>query len=109
MDERDRVLREHLLAAVELWRYVEESVRWVFGDRLGEVVADRCLGVLRDASPSGLTRTELRDLELGNKMSSDRISDALKLLADAGLARRVMELTGGRSAERWFAVDGVGR
>jgi Protein of unknown function (DUF3987) len=105
MGERDRVFPEHLLAAVEVWRYVEESARWVFGDRLGEGLADRCLGVLREAAPNGLTRTELREQELGNRITSERINDALQLLAGAGLARCVAEATAGRPREWWFATE----
>ena len=35
LDERSVVGVEHLEAALELWRYVEDSAGWVFGDRFG--------------------------------------------------------------------------
>ena len=103
MNECDQVRAEHLRAAMEVWRYAEESVRWVFGDRLGDRVADRCLVLLRDAGAAGMSRTELRD-QLGHREPADRIADALQLLEDAALARYIKEPTGGRSAERWFAI-----
>lgn len=103
MDERSNVHVQHLEAALELWRYVEESSRWVFGDRFGDWVADDCLLHLRDAGDTGLTRTELRD-QLGHRVSSGRTQNALGLLASLGLARTVKEPTSGRSVERWFAI-----
>lgn len=66
MDERPIVGAEHLRASVEMWRYVEESARCVFGDRLGDHFADRCLSALHKAGADGLTRTELREV-LGNR------------------------------------------
>jgi hypothetical protein len=104
MDQRDAVHEEHLLAALELWRYGEESVGWVFGDRLGERTADTCLALLREAGDKGMTRTELR-LELGNRITSDRITDALQLLEEARLAYYKTEPTAGRPRERWYAIE----
>jgi hypothetical protein len=104
MGERSTIHREHLLAGLELWRYVAESARWVFGDRLGDRVADRCLAELRDADTDGLTRNKLRDL-LGHRIGSEQTADALRLLEGAGLARYVIEPTAGRSRERWFATN----
>ena len=101
MDERPIVEAEHLRASVEMWRYVEESARYVFGDRLGDHLADRCLTALRKAGAEGLTRTELREV-LGNRVAAERIADALSLLGDAGIARCEHQPTPGRSAERWF-------
>jgi len=103
MDERPGVHLEHLQAALELWRYAEESVRWVFGDRLGDRIADHCLTLLREAADVGLTRSELRE-RLGHHVAAQRISDGLQSLRDAGLARCVKEGTGGRPTERWYAA-----
>lgn len=104
LDERSAVHDEHLRAALEVWRYAEESVRWAFGDRLGDRLADRCLALLREAGSMGMTRTDLRQA-VGHRMPAERIADALEMLQEAKLARYVMESTGGRSAERWFAVS----
>src|SRR5919198_1111104 len=49
---------EHLLAAPALWEYVDQSVRHVFGDSLGDPLADEILRLLR-ACPDGLSRTDL--------------------------------------------------
>jgi hypothetical protein len=46
----------HLEAALAAWKYAEESARFIFGDSLGDPVADELLRALRK-SPHGLTRT----------------------------------------------------
>jgi hypothetical protein len=104
LDERLVVDVEHLRAALEMWRYVEESTVWVFGDRFGDWVTDDCWLHLREAGAQGITRTELRD-ELGHRVASARVTNALRLLGSMGLARMEKEATGGRPIERWFVID----
>jgi hypothetical protein len=95
------VRAEHLLAALALWHYVEQSVHHVFGEALGDPVADEIMRVLR-AAPGGMTRNDLCN-HFGRNQSSDRIGRALALLAQNRLARFESQSTGGRPAERWFA------
>src|SRR5262249_54043770 len=93
---------EHLRAALALWEYCETSARYVFGDALGDPVADEILRALRN-NPDGLTRTAIRDL-FGRNRNADQIGRALALLLQNGLARVVSEQRDGGPAERWFAV-----
>ncbi len=65
----------HLLAALALWGYVEQSVFHVFGDSTGDPTADEVLRLLQ-ASPGGMTRTELFN-HFGRNLPSDRIGRAL--------------------------------
>src|SRR5262249_4250656 len=102
MDRSAVIQAEHLLAALALWDYAERSVYYVFGDCLGDPLADDLLRLLRSC-PSGLTRTELRDYFQRNQ-PSDRIARALGLLLQHGLARCERKETGGRPVERWFAT-----
>jgi hypothetical protein len=102
------VRAEHLLAALEVWRYCEDSARFIFGDALGDGTADEILRELRHR-PEGLTRTEIREHFNRNK-SSAVIGVALNVLIEYGLARveRVREdHAQKRPTERWFAVNGV--
>jgi hypothetical protein len=94
----------HLLAALALWEFCQRSVYHVFGDELGDPIADELLRLLR-ACQDGLTRNELRDF-FGRNQPSERIGRALGLLLQHCLARCEREDTGGRPAERWFAVNG---
>jgi hypothetical protein len=94
---------DHLQAAMELWAYCERSVKFVFGDSLGDPVADELLRLLR-GSPGGATRTEISNF-LQHHASAGRIGQALGLLLQSRLARRKVEQTGGRPVERWYATD----
>lgn len=103
LDGADHIRREHLVAALALWEYVEASARYVFGESLGDPVADDILRALRVA-PDGLSRTNLREL-FQRHQSSERVGQALALLAQHRRARVVQQTdTGGRPAERWYAI-----
>jgi hypothetical protein len=93
---------DHLLAALAVWRYAEQSARWIFGDALGDPTADAILGALRRAGP--LSRNDLVNL-FDRHVNRARIERALTLLLAAGLVRREEKHdTGGRPAELWHAV-----
>ncbi len=103
LDGADCIRREHLIAALAVWEYVEASARYIFGDSLGDPVADDILRALH-AAPDGLTRNDLRDL-FQRHQSSGRVGQALTLLSQHRRAEcRMQTDTGGRPAERWHAV-----
>jgi hypothetical protein len=98
------VCYEHLEAALALWRYAEESVRYIFGESLGDPLADDLLEAFR-ANPAGLTRTQLREL-VGTRVTGSAVTNALRLLHGLGLARGTKDESGGRPIERWCALGG---
>lgn len=101
--ERSEVIAlVHLEAALELWRYAEQSARFIFGDSLGDSDADAILSALRSHT-AGMTRSQIRDL-FGGHRSAQRIERALSTLLKAGQIQCEAEETGGRPAERWRAV-----
>lgn len=102
MDRAKRIELQHLQAALALWRYSEASVRLIFGDRLGDPVADRILRALREAGRRGVTRTEINNLFKGSKHTGD-LDAALELLRKRGKATSTTVQTGGRPSEVWFA------
>ncbi len=104
LDGSDSISELHLRAALALWDYSEASARHIFGDSTGDPVADEILRALR-MNPEGLTRSQIRDL-LGRNRRSAEIDRALRVLLDHRLAHSKVEGTGGRPAERWFAVSG---
>ena len=69
--------RQNHLRALEIWRYAEDSARFIFGDDLGDPIADEILRSLR-ASPEGLTRTQIRDRF--NRHASGGVGRALNSL-----------------------------
>lgn len=101
--DRSPVIRaEHLLAALAVWRYAEDTARWLFGDALGDPTADTILGALRSGGP--LTRNQIVDL-FGRNVNRGRLDRALGLLLKTGRAVSANRNdTGGRPAEVWFAV-----
>ena len=88
----------HLKAGLAIWEYCENSVRWIFGDALGDPIADEILRALRKAGVDGMTRTEIRD-HFGRNQSADRVGLALATLGRYGKAKSVIRETGGRPAE----------
>jgi hypothetical protein len=94
----------HLNAAMAVWAYCDQSAYLIFGDSLGDAVADDILSGLRRAS-DGMTRTAISNL-FGRHRASDQIGAALAKLHRLGLARFEEQETGGRTAETWFAMGG---
>jgi hypothetical protein len=68
---------EHLEAALAVWRYCEESARYVFGDNTGDPVADKILHALREQGP--LPRSSVNGA-LGHNVPAEQIEKALALL-----------------------------
>jgi hypothetical protein len=93
---------QHLRAALALWNYCEESCRYIFGDTLGNPIADRIRQALR-GSPNGLNRSEISHL-LGNNVAANTIENALRVLVEHRIGACEVLDTGGRPQERWYAV-----
>src|SRR5262249_56231827 len=72
LDCESMIGRIHLEAALALWKYCEDSARYIFGDAMGDPTADSILAALRGAAESGLTRTTLCAL-LDHRMGSAAI------------------------------------
>ncbi len=104
LDGKATIEHAHLRSALALWCYCERSARYVFGDSLGDPVADEILEELRQAGPDGLTRTQIHEVFKRHK-SATRIDLALRELQVSGLAVGVKESTGGRPSDRWHACE----
>ena len=95
--DRSPVIRpEHVLAALAVWQYADASARWVFGDALGDTIADAIIGALRLRRE--MTRTDISDL-FGRHVPRNRIEQALNLLLSSERITRSMEKTLGRPRE----------
>ena len=84
---------------MSLYDFVEESVKYIFQDALGEPLADRVYDLLQEKS-TGLDRTEINN-RLGRNYKSMEISDALNLLNSLELTEVLHESTEGRPREIW--------
>jgi hypothetical protein len=102
LDRSKQARLEHLTAALAVWQYAEDSVTCIFGDSTGNPLADEILSYLRK-TPSGMTRTEIRDA-VGKHLPANKIAQALGVLLEQHLANRVVQETGGRPVELWFST-----
>lgn len=101
LDQSSVVRPAHLDSALALWRYVERSVRYLFGDATGDPLADT---IWRALQRGELTRTQIRDL-FGRHETSARIDTALGLLAESGRIVSEQRETGGRPVEIWRKAE----
>ena len=69
-----------------MWTYCEASARFIFGDLLGNTIADAILRALRTAGANGMSRTDISDV-FGHNRDSGKITPALELLLTSGKAR----------------------
>lgn len=95
------IRKPHLEAALEAWRYCEDSSRFIFGDSMGDPIADTILVALTRAGAEGMSRTDLNNLFQRNASSSS-IARALGMLDEIGKIRSQKDSTGGRPVEIWF-------
>jgi Protein of unknown function (DUF3987) len=105
LDGKSEIGTEHLRAALALWEFCEASARHIFGNTLGNPVADKILRALRQVGETGITRTQIRDL-LERHCRATQIDSALAELLAAGKAATTRIDTGGRPTDVWVAVKG---
>ena len=88
----------HIGAAFAVWSYCEDSAAQIWGDVIGDDVADTILAALKAAGPDGMARTQVSNLFSRHQLSA-RISTAIALLERLGKAERVA--SGGHGEQRW--------
>ena len=87
----------HVEAAWAVWRYCRSSAAYIFGEVVGNEIADRLLSALRRAGPAGLTLQQQSDL-FGRNVAAEQLAGARAHLSRLGL------VTTGKGD-----VDGLGR
>ena len=102
MDGGRLIVPVHLRAALAVWDYCEASAACLFGETLGDPVADTILQALKKA-PAGMNRSDLSAL-FGRHQSATAINRALEALKGQRMAACERENTGGRPTERWRAI-----
>jgi hypothetical protein len=100
-DHHDTISVTHLRAALALWDYAARSAAFVFGDSLGDPIADEINRAINE-HPNGVTRSQIRDLFARNR-SKAQIDRALCLLLSAGAVNRRLLDGPGRRTEIWSA------
>ena len=101
LDKSKTIKPEHLKAAIAVWDYCADSVRYIFQDATGNRIANEILNLL-NSKPEGVPKTGIYG-HLDNNCSKAEVDDALKILKQQGLATHEEKTTGGRPAEIWFS------
>jgi hypothetical protein len=93
---------EHLEPALAVWRFCQASARYIFGEMVGDTVADNILTNLRAAGAAGMSKTDLIN-QFGRHVTANKITIALLNLLAAGKVRRTIQPGPfGRAREMWF-------
>jgi hypothetical protein len=79
LDRSPEIACVHLEAALALWRYCDASAHYIFGDLVGEPVADTILRALRNIQPAGMSRSDISEL-FRNHLAAGKIAAALARL-----------------------------
>ena len=107
LDLSDTIRLEHLSAGLALWAYCEDSAKYIFGETLGDPLADEIKRVLDD-EPKGLTQTELSNHFKRHK-KSEQLNRGLNILIARGMVFKVGEETAGRTSHRYFSSQNYRR
>lgn len=86
---------EHMKAALALWKYCEDSARYVFGTSSGDKLALKIEAAIRERR-DGLCKTEINEL-FGRHKKAVEVDRALAVLVSSGKIERHMDRTAGRS------------
>ncbi len=105
LDESTVIRPEHLVAALAFWHYCDGSARFVFGDVIGDPIADRILTALRMGGP--MTQDGIGNL-FGHNVPAAKIGRALEMLLAARLVTRSTQAPDGgrgRPVTLWGAAS----
>ena len=100
LDNKTQIDLPHLRAALAVWAFCEDSATQIWGDMIGDDVADTILAALKTAGSAGLRRTEMSNL-FSRHVPSARITTVLEALQRAGKAEQVPGPTVGHGEQRW--------
>jgi hypothetical protein len=100
LDKSAIIRPEHLKAARALWRYAENSARWIFRNFTGDPLSEKILGIVLEKP--GITTTEIH-AKTSRHVKADELKSVLGTLQ---VQRRIRcqpgVSTGGRRPQLWF-------
>jgi len=106
LDHSKLIEKEHLMAALAVWRYADDSARYIFHDKTGSKDADKIIDTLRRYG-GRLSRTDLSERTFGRNKTSAEIEAALDILRFNNLIRESSEQTEGRDIEIIELLEGT--
>jgi len=99
MDGKHDVDTQHLYAAMALWNYSVALVKYLYGDKCGDRIADTIVDALKKGP---LSDSDISAL-FGGNVSATSLAQAKKLLADQKKIFLTTEQTSGRPKNIWKA------
>jgi Bifunctional DNA primase/polymerase, N-terminal len=100
LDRSIVIKEEHLRAALEVWRFGQDSARFIWGESSGYPEAAAFLAAIR--REPGIARSALFNLIGTPYRTQTKVTEVLRYLQAKGLVRVEQVATGGRPAERWY-------
>jgi len=87
----------HLKAALECWRYCQDSALYIWGDFTRCGIAEKIRAAFADAGSNGLTRSQLNNA-LGGRIPADEFAPELEKMISKGEVIQFFKETKGRRA-----------
>lgn len=98
----------HHQAALEVWRYCEDSARWIFGMKTGQKLSDKILDALQRLVPDVMSRTEIFTKVMAKNGTAHDLDNALRQLLEYELIECWEEkATDGRVTEFFRYAEGT--
>ena len=97
LDSKSQIELCHLKAALECWRYCQDSALYIWGDFTQSGIAEKLRIALAGAGEAGLTRSQINGA-LGGRITADEFSPELQKMLSAGQVNCVTRNTTGRPA-----------
>lgn len=94
------VTRDHLAAAWAVWRYSQDSLRYLYGETAGDGESDTLLDYIAEGGEQGRSRTEIFKF-FKNNMTANAIDAALRPLQLSGHIEAFVAQGGGRPSHRY--------
>lgn len=97
---------QHLEAALECWRYAEDSAKYIFGNMPSDPTAEKILKALK-ATDNGLTQNQLMNL-FSRNIHSSQIKIALSILLESGrinFRKERLDNNSKKPTTFWFALN----
>ncbi|WP_423414874.1 DUF3987 domain-containing protein [Hyphomicrobium sp. B1] len=97
IDGSDWIEERHIEAGLSMWRYADDSARYLFGGSESDPIGS---AIKQALSAGAMAQNDIRDL-FGRHVPAARLADSLKDLQDRGQVTFKEEKTGGRPRRMW--------
>jgi hypothetical protein len=92
---------DHLKAALAVWNYARDSVRYLFSQELKDAKLIKAFKAIKGAGVGGISRRDLLVDVFQRHISADELDRCLRILEEGGYVVKELRKTAGRPAEIW--------